>query len=133
MSHYVDIQTEINDEQALVRALERVGFKDQVEVHKIAQNLYGYQGDERSQKAHVILRKQFVGNASNDIGYEKDSDGKFTAHISEFDQSKYGLKWQMNLQKYYAVERSKIEFEEKGWDYVEDTDEKERPRLRVRL
>lgn len=142
MSHYVDIVTEIKDQDALVRALERVGFKGKIEVHETAQNLYGYQGDLRDVKAHVIIRKRYVGGASNDIGFEKKAE-KFVFHISEFDQgigeyngrtdAKYGKTWQTKLQTYYGVEKAKIEFEHKGWSYTEDLDEKERPRLRVKI
>lgn len=142
MSHYVDIVTQIKDRNALVRALGRLGFKDKVEVYEVAQHLYGYQGDKRSQKAHVIIRKRYVGHAANDIGFEKQYDGRFKAHISEFDQGtgqysgqrgKYGQEWQNKLNTYYGVELSKMEFENKGWEYVEDTDEQNRPRLKVRL
>ena len=133
MSHYIDIETEIKNEEALVRALERVGFKSQVEVHKTAQSLYGYKGDARNQKANIIVRRNYVGRASNDIGWERNAKGSYVSHISEFDQNKYGTEWQMNLQKYYGVELFKMEFEKKGWKYKEDVDEKNRPRLRVRL
>jgi len=133
LSHFVEITTAIKNEQALIRALERVGFKNKIEVHETAQHLYGYQGDRRSQKAHVILRRKYVGHASNDIGFEKTSEGIYRAHISEFDHNNYGQVWQKNLQKLYAVELSKMEFEKKGWEYEEDVDEKNRPRLRVRL
>jgi len=133
VSHYIDIVTEIKDTKALVKALERVGFKGQVEVHETAQNLYGYQNDARNQKAHIIVRRNYVGHASNDIGWERNANGCYISHISEYDQKKYGIEWQMNLQKYYGVELSKMEFEKKGWKYKEDVDEKNRPRLRVRL
>lgn len=142
MSHYVDIITEIYDIKALVRALERVGFKGRVEVHKTAQCLYGYMGDLRNQKAHVIIRRKYVGSSANDIGFERMSDGRFKAHISEYDQGtgqysghkgKHGKEWQNKLYTYYGIEKSKIEFDNKGMTYKEDVDEKQRPRLRVRI
>lgn len=142
MSHFVDLETQITDTKALVRALERLGFKGKIEIYEKTVPIYGYMGDERPEKAHVVIRKQHVGPSSNDIGFEKRPDGKFVAHISEFDmgtgdyshrKAPYGETWQKKLYQLYGVEKSKIEFENKGWDYVEDTDEKERPRLRVRL
>lgn len=140
MSHYVDILTEIYDRDALVRALERVGFKGKIEVHDKAQVLYGYEGIARKQKAHVILRRRFVGSSSNDIGFEQLPNGRFKAHISEFESGtgqyaggtgKYDQKWQDRLYTYYGVEKSKMSFEKKGWKYKEDVDEKQRPRLRA--
>ena len=142
MSHFVDILTEITDQKALVRALERMGFKGHVESYDHTVTIYGYLGDERPEKAHVVIRKQYVGPSSNDIGFEKKADGKFVAHISEYDMGEgeyshrkapYGEAWQKKLYQLYGVEKSKMEFENKGWTYVEDVDEKNRPRLRVRL
>jgi hypothetical protein len=133
MSHYVDITLEIKDEKALVLALERLGFKGHVEIYKEAQHLYGYQGDVREQTAHVILRRKYVGNCSNDIGFEKLADGRYHAHISEFDSKRYDKAWQGKLSTYYGVEKAKLECGQKNWKYVEDIDEKERPRLRITL
>jgi hypothetical protein len=140
MSHYLDILTEITDRDALVHALERMGFKGKIEIHETASYLYGFQGDRRKQKAHVIIRRSFVGSSSNDIGFEKMPDGKFKAHISEYESAtgeyaggsgKYGQEWQNKLYTYYGVEKSKSEFDRRGLKYKEDVDEKQRPRLRV--
>ncbi len=141
MSHYVDILTEITDQDSLIKALARLGFNEaKVEVHEKAANLYGYQGDKRGQKAHVIIRKCFVGSSANDIGFERTASGKFRVHISEFDSGegeyssrdgKYNKEWQKKLYAYYGVEKSKKEITKKGWKYVEDVDEKKRPRLTI--
>jgi hypothetical protein len=47
--------------------------------------LYGYQGDTRKQKAHVVIRRQHVGSGANDVGWERQPDGTYRAWISEFD------------------------------------------------
>jgi len=143
MSHFVDIVTEIRDKKALIKALCRLGFEGKVEAYDIAQSLYGYQNDVRKEKAHVIIRKKYVGGSSNDIGFEQQVDGRFLAHISEFDQGTgtyksrsdagYGKVWQDKLSTYYGVEKAKMEFEKKGLKYYEDVDEKQRPRLRVSI
>ena len=67
MSHFTRIKTRITEAKALVMALADVGFKT-VEDHEAAQPLYGYQGDQRAQTAEVIIRRKFIGRASNDIG-----------------------------------------------------------------
>jgi len=56
----------------------------QPEVHSKAKNLQGYQGDKRSQKAHIILPRKQVGGASNDVGFERVKKG-FILHASEYD------------------------------------------------
>ena len=134
MSHYIDIVTEIRDQDALLQALGRLGFGgNKVEVYKDPTNLYGYTGDKRSQLAHVIIRRRFVGSSSNDIGFLQQGDGRFVSHISEYDQGKYNQAWQNKLCTYYGVEKSKIELSKKGLSFTEDLDEQQRPRLRVRL
>ena len=66
-----------------------MGYKPQV--HKQASNLYGYQNDKRVQKAHIIIPRNQVGPASNDVGFEK-LKGKYIMHISEFDQGAHTFK-----------------------------------------
>lgn len=131
MSHYVDVVIQMDDTESLVKGLGRVGFEGKVEVHDVPQNLYGYQGDKREQKAHIILRRKYVGAASNDIGFERKLDGSYIAHISEFDSSNYNQDWLNKLSTYYGVERAKKEYTNMGLEFVEDLDEKQRPRLRA--
>lgn len=132
MSHYVDVTTEIKDEKALVKALGRLGYQGMVEVYDHAVNLYGYRGDMRSQKANVVLRRKNLSSASNDIGFERMSDGRYRAHISEYDESiGYNEQWRNKLYTYYGVEKAKMDCKARGYKYVEDVDEKQRPRLRV--
>jgi len=133
MSHYVDIETEIQNQGALIRALERLGFKNKIEIHSIPQNLYGYQEDLRKQKANIIIRRKYVGINANDIGFEKTSNGRFIAHISEFDHNKYGESWQKKLFAYYGVEAAKIECEKMNYTYTETIDKKERPCLKIMI
>lgn len=92
MSHFTVIKTQIKDIQALVKALTDVGFSH-VEVHDTPQHLYGYQGDRRSQTAEVIIRRQQIGKASNDIGFKQQADGSFEAIISEYDRHRYSQSW----------------------------------------
>jgi hypothetical protein len=86
----------------------------------------------RSQKANVILRRRNLSSASNDIGFERTSDGRYRAHISEYDESiGYNEQWRNKLYTYYGVEKAKMDCKSRGYKYVEDVDEQQRPRLRV--
>lgn len=86
MSHFVECQTEFRDPEALVAALIERGFtEDQIEVHAESVPLYGYQGDVRPQKAHIVIRRQHIGAGANDVGWERQPDGAYRAWISEFD------------------------------------------------
>lgn len=86
MSEFVKCQTKFKDLQALVDALVGMGWtRDQIETHEKGAHLYGYQGDKRTQTANVIIRRQHVGGASNDIGFVKNADGTYEGIISEYD------------------------------------------------
>lgn len=101
MSHFTCIKTQIKDRDALVKALADVGFKD-VELHEKAQHLYGYQGDVRPQTAEVIIRRHYIGEWSNDIGFKQQENGQFEAIISEYDRPQYSQQWLNNLTQRYG-------------------------------
>jgi hypothetical protein len=128
MSHYANLQTNITDIDALVAALCRVenrsgnNWVGRIETHTDAQHLYGYQGDRRPQKAHVIIRRHNVGGAANDLGFVRGKDGKFQAIISEYDSNYYNAAWMGKLTTYYGVEKTKIELDAKGIKYKEGVD-----------
>ena len=87
MSEFVECETKIKSQVALIEALVEQGWKkDQIEVHEEAQNLYGYQGDRRQQKANIIIRKKNIGGSSNDVGFVKQKDGTFKLMVSAYDR-----------------------------------------------
>jgi len=130
MSHYQAITTQMKDKASLVKALIKMGFKeDQIETHEQATNLYGYQGDKRDNTAEVIIRRKNVGSASNDMGFKKQEDGTYKAIISDYDHGKYGKSWQKKLETQYGVERAKVAFTANGWQYTEKKDAKGRIQL----
>jgi hypothetical protein len=117
MSHYSEVAIELTDEGCLVAALSRLGFKGKMEVHWEAEPLYGYQGDARAQKAHIIIRQQHVGRAANDLGFERQADGKYRVWVSEYDQkyNKYDSAWMGKLKQAYGVEKARAEAKKKGY------------------
>lgn len=96
MSHFTSIKTQIKNRDALVTALNDIGFKN-IELHETAQHLYGYQGDVREQTAEVIIRRQYIGSSSNDIGFKQQADGQYEAIISEYDRHQYNQQWMNKL------------------------------------
>jgi hypothetical protein len=101
MSHFTSIRTQIKNVDALTKALSDLGFK-KIEVHNTARNLCGYQGDVRSQTAEVIIRRQYIGAASNDIGFKKQEDDTFEAIISNYDRQHYSQQWLNHLTQRYG-------------------------------
>ncbi len=94
ISEYTIVQTEYADAQCIKAALKELGYV--FEEHKIAQQLYGYEGRLRQQQANIIIRKQHVGQAANDVGFIKKANGCYELIISQFDSRK-GSKSAANL------------------------------------
>ena|ERR1019366_1495531 len=113
MSAYVSCQTSYKDRESLVAAIKEMGYTT-IEVHDESQALVGYHGDLRNQRANVIVRRQYVGGASNDIGWEKQADGSYLQHISDFDKGKHDEKWLTGLKKKYAEKRAAKEAKKRG-------------------
>ena len=93
MSEYVIIATAFTDSGRLVEALVDLGFpRDTIEVQDRPATLYGYRGDARPELAEIVIRREWVGRASNDIGFARQPDGTFRAIISEYDQRTPGAR-----------------------------------------
>ena len=113
MSHYVECRPGFKDREALIDALLEVGFeRGQIETHNAAAQLYGYEGDERSQRAHIVIRRQHVGSAANDVGWERMADGTYRAWISEYDaHHRFNPEVQNRIKQeyaYHAVRRQQV-------------------------
>ena len=104
MSHYVECTPGFKDRESLIEALIAVGFdRSQIEIHEEAAPLYGYRGDERPQRAHIVIRRQHVGQAANDVGWERLPDGTYRAWISEYDQRhRFNAEIQNRIKQEYA-------------------------------
>jgi hypothetical protein len=134
MSHYSEVAIELTDEGCLVTALSRLGFAGKVEVHKEAPALYGYQGDVRAQKANVIIRRQHVGRAANDLGFERQADGRYRVWVSDYDRTynKYDDAWLGQLKQGYGIEKVRQEARKKGYRVSEQKQDDGRVRLVLR-
>jgi hypothetical protein len=84
VSNFSELQTVIADERYLVEALRDLGYVP--EVCRDGKNLVGYLGDERPEKAHIIIRRRQLDSASNDIGFARDANGVYRAIISDYDR-----------------------------------------------
>ena len=119
MSHFTILKTRLVDADMLIRALNDLGFS-QVEIHRVPQGLYGYQGDLRPEKAEIIISRQFISPSSNDIGFRMTSDGTFEAIISEFDLDIYSQDWLNRLTQRYAYHVARSRLEAQGFDLVSE-------------
>ena len=75
MSKYGTLETEIKEQKYLIAALAEMGYHP--EVHLDGAPLIGYEGHERPERAHIIVRRRELDSASNDIGFAKTADGRY--------------------------------------------------------
>ena len=71
------------DRRLLLAALVEIGFADVEEGDQLP--LYGYQGDRRPETAEIVVRRQLIGHASNDLGFALTPSG-YVPVISEYDE-----------------------------------------------
>lgn len=124
MSHFTTLTTQLTDTDALIAALADVGY-DQIETHDQAQPLYGYQGDQRADRAHVIVRRRHVGRLSNDIGFLRQPDGRFLAVISDYDRARHDQAWLGRLTARHAYHVTTKTLATQGFDLVEEEAERD--------
>lgn len=103
MSAYMTLLTPMTDQECLLAALADLGFDaSKVEVHATPVNLVGYVGDRRTQTANIVIRRQHVGAASNDVGFLASATG-FQAFVSGFDHPRFGTGWLSQLNTRYQT------------------------------
>jgi hypothetical protein len=84
LSKYLCYQSiPFRDRQLLLAALAELGYPQVEEGEDLP--LYGYRGDRRPETAALVVRRQHLGSASNDLGFARTADG-YVPIISEFDQ-----------------------------------------------
>ena len=71
------------DHDLLLAALADLGYTQVEQADSLS--LYGYAGDRRPETAQVVVRRQYLGSASNDLGFRLTDRG-YVPIISEYDQ-----------------------------------------------
>jgi hypothetical protein len=120
ISHYNSVRSRISRKSTLVSALEKIDngrWKGCVEVHEQADNLIGYHGDKRAQKAEIIIRRKNIGSSSNDIGFKLQEDGTYAAIISDYDSGHHSARWLDKLNQTYSCETICETAEENGFSF----------------
>jgi len=103
MSAYLTLLTPMTDQESLVAALVDLGFEvTQIEIHDTPVQLVGYQGDRRVQTANIVIRRQHVGTASNDVGFLATATG-YQVFVSGYDHPRFGEGWITQLSQRYQV------------------------------
>lgn len=131
MSEYCTVELDMNDGDCIKAAIEELGYV--FEEHEVAQNLSGYMGDERVQKANIIIRRRHMGTASNDAGFLKKADGNYELIISEYDKrTSRGQKLLTDLKQIYGKHKFLKQAKKMGFMVKsQKVDEKGRIKIRV--
>ncbi len=132
MSKYAETMTTIRDQSHLVAALAQLGYK--AEVHADGAALVGYEGRERPERAHVIIRRVQIGPASNDIGFVRKPDGTFGAVLSEYDRAiGFDEKWLGRVHQAYKEQQTLATAKAKGYVFGgrEEVQTPEGPQIRL--
>src|SRR5437879_2908100 len=84
MSKYLQFsELVLKNRTLLLAALADLGYPEVEE--GAALPLYGYEGDRRPETAALVVRRRYLGSASNDLGFARTAEG-YVPIISEFDQ-----------------------------------------------
>ena len=94
-------------------------------MHDEPQVLYGWRGDARPERAEVIIRREHIGQASNDIGFARQPDGSFEAVISEYDRRRHDTQWLAGLRRAYGHAAALKYAADHGFDVVADQAEQD--------
>ena len=105
------IKSKMTRPSAIIKALQKMGFKEHQIEHfgDKKEHIKGYQKDWRNQQVNIRIKgsgwgndQNYVGGCSNDIGFEKLSDGSYAFHVSDYDVSQYGKNWQDKFMTLYG-------------------------------
>ncbi len=128
MSHFTEIKVDFlqKNEKQFIAGLEAQFGEGCVEVHEEGAALFGYQGDNRANRAknssdyappcHIIIRRKNVGQASNDVGYRRTEDGSYVAYISDYDKGgNFNAKKQQKVLQEYTAKVSEKQMKSQGY------------------
>lgn len=103
MSAYIVLMTPMVDEECLIAALIDAGLeRSKIEIHATPVPLVGYRGDRRDQCANIVIRRQHIGTASNDVGFLVTPTG-YQAFVSGYDHPRFGPGWLSALHRLYLA------------------------------
>lgn len=117
MSKYEELRTVLSDERYLLDALQDLGYSPEVSLAGLS--LYGYLGDERPEKANIVIRRRQLNSASNDIGFVRDANGVYRALISEYDRGVgFDVAWLGRIAQTYKERQTMTVAKAKGYRFM---------------
>ena len=119
MSHFTVVEIEATDASCLIDALDALGYKGKIEVHDRPSYPMRVTGrprllDGQEVRAEIVIRRQHLWEAANDIGFARQPDGRYVAYISEYDRSVRPT-WHTEVVKEYGAAKAAKELRAQGW------------------
>jgi Protein of unknown function (DUF1257) len=132
VSHFTESEVDFDQscEPELVQALKKHFGEDAVKVNDKGIALEGFHGDDRSlldksdpnyaPKCEIVIPRRYVGGASNDVGYKRNENGKYTAYISDYDKGgHYNKQKQGKVAAYFSEYMHMKILKKKGYTKIE--------------
>jgi hypothetical protein len=128
MSHFseVEVSYDQKNEADFIAALEKHFGQGTVEVHENGGDLIGWHGDNRAKMnpnsadyappCHLIIRRKNISTASNDIGYVRAENGKYTAYVSDYDKGVFHQANQGLVKQEYGLRVAEKALKKQGWN-----------------
>ena len=121
----------MNDADCIIKALQELGYT--AEVHNKAKNLEGWHGEKRQQTANIIVNRQQVHSAANDVGFLLKADGTYEMIISNFDRHAiHGKKFTQDLLQLYSKHKTRKQAIQMGYMVQSESIDNE-GRMKIRI
>jgi len=121
VSKYRKIKVEFKSEDALRAALDDVAAARglEYEYHPQGDNLRGYMGDMRAETAQFIIRRRYVGQSANDLGFQLQANGTYSLLISDYDTRHRGQRIANDIKQRYAYHQTMNLAMQNGYQVIE--------------
>ncbi|TNE43161.1 MAG: hypothetical protein EP343_34710 [Deltaproteobacteria bacterium] len=101
MSAYIKLATPMIDHECLLDALADLGFgQGKLEIREETTTLEETRENQIQRPAEIIIRRQYLENASRDFKFQHSSTG-YQAVVYDYDLSRFGKNWLRQLNELY--------------------------------
>lgn len=137
MSHYSVCQTQLKDQDAILKALERMGFnKGKIDVSSVPMEMKMYHGGSANRKADIRIKGHGWGAENqldglcNDMGFTRQANGTYELHIDNYTSGRY-KNFQDTLTNYYAAELVKKKSKQLGYFIAQEQETEDEITIKI--
>jgi hypothetical protein len=123
MSSVHPYPTQMEDRECIIAGIKQLGFNPTVLMAGQTQKLRRYGPGNTGyigQEAEIIIPKEQINWASNDIGFRREANGKFTVIASVAGEyNELGPKWIVKMKQAYSEQKLMAMYREHGYTSFE--------------